>query len=130
MGKTASRTDCEATGGIEMPTITVNSVNLASSTRTGNIFAGDPNEFINYPATIRLYQVSSASGVKVTLLFDTDVIVDNKEILAIGTSIDTSAHLMAEDDAEAGTRLSCFLQETAGVATTDVLTLLDIEPLA
>lgn len=113
-----------------MPSITVNNTNITANTRTANIFAGDPNEFINYPATIRLYQVSSASGVKTTLLFDTDVIVDNKEILFIGTSVDTSAHLMAEDDCEAGTRLSCFLQETAGVSTSDVLTLLDIEPLA
>jgi hypothetical protein len=112
-----------------MPSISVNSANLAASTRTGNIIAGDPNEFLNYPATVRVYQVSSASGIRSSILADTDVVVDDKEILAIGTSVDTSAHLFAEFDVEAGTRLSVFLRETAAVATTDVLTLIDIEAL-
>jgi hypothetical protein len=110
-----------------MPSISVNNTNLTANTRTANIIAGDPNEFLYYPATIRVYQVSSAAGVRTSLLADTDVVVDDKEILGIGTTLDTSAHLFAEFEVEANTRLSVFLRETAGVGTTDVLTLIDIE---
>lgn len=112
-----------------MASISVNSVNLAANTRTSNIFAGDPNEFVGYDADVTVYQVSSASGIKSTILADTDVVVDNKEILSIGTTLDTSAHYLTNFQIAEGTRLSCFLQETSGVATTDVLTLAMIDPL-
>ena len=112
-----------------MATISINSANLAANTRTGNIIAGDPNEFLAYPALVNVYQVSSASGIRTSIYADTDVNTDDKEILAIGTSVDTSAHLVASFEVEAGTRLSVFLRETANVATTDVLTLIDIQPL-
>jgi len=112
-----------------MPSISVNSVDLAANTRTGNIIAGDPNEFLAYPATVNVYQVSSASGIRSAIYADTDVVVDDKEILSIGTSIDTSAHLMSSFEVEAGTRLSVFLRNTTATATFDVLTLIDIQPL-
>lgn len=112
-----------------MATISVNSANIAANTRTANIIAGDPNEFLAYPALVTVYQVSSASSVRTSIYADTDVVVDDKEILAIGTTLDTSAHLVAQFEVEAGTRLSVFLRETGGVATTDILTLVNIEPL-
>lgn len=112
-----------------MPSISVNSANLAANTRTTNIIAGDPNEFLAYAANVTVYQVSSASGIRSSIYADTDVVVDDKEILGIGTTLDTSAHMMSQFEVEAGTRLSVFLRETAGVATTDVLTLIDIQPL-
>jgi 3D (Asp-Asp-Asp) domain-containing protein len=112
-----------------MPSISVNSVNLTASTRTANIIAGDPNEFLNYPARVTVYQISSATGIRSSVMADTDVVVDDKEILPIGTSLLVPDHQFTQFDVEAGTRLSIFLRETAAAGTTDVLTLVEIEPL-
>lgn len=112
-----------------MPSISVNNTNIAANTRTGNIIAGDPNEFVGYDAHITVYQVSSAVSVRSSVLADTDVMIDDKEILGLGTTLDTSAHFMGDFDIAEGTRLSVFLREAGGVATTDVLTLIMIDPL-
>ena len=112
-----------------MPSTNIRNDNLAASTKTANILAGDVNEFIPYRAQVRIYQVSSASGVRCTILADSDVVVEDKEIPFIGTTLDKSAHLLDSFFVSAGTRLAIFLRETAGVATTDVLTAVDVTPV-
>jgi hypothetical protein len=112
-----------------MASISINSTDLAANTRTGNIISGDPNEFVGYDAHVSVFQVSSASGIRSTILADTDVVVDDKEILGIGTTLDTSAHLISDFDIAEGTRLSVFLRNTTATATYDVLTLINIDPL-
>lgn len=103
--------------------------NLAASTKTANILAGDVNEFIGYRAQVTIYQVSSATGVRVTVLADSDVVVDDKEIPFIGTTVDKSAHMVDRFLVAPGTRLAIFLRETAAAATTDVYTLIDVVPV-
>lgn len=111
-----------------MGTTTIRNDNLTASTKTANILAGDINEFVTSRSQINVYQVASASGVRTTLLADSDVVIDDKEIPFIGTTIDKSAHLMASFAVAPGTRLADFLRETAAVATTDVLTSVDVIP--
>jgi len=105
------------------------SANLAASTKTANILAGDINEFIGYRAQVTIYNVSSAIGVNVTVLADSDVVVDDKEIPFIGTTVDKSAHMVDRFLVAPGTRLAIFLRETAAAATTDVYTLVDVIPV-
>lgn len=105
-----------------------NSANLTASTKTANILAGNVNEFVGSMSQVNIYSVSSASGVRITVLADSDVAVDDAEIVAIGTSLDKSQHLVDSFVVAPGTRLSIFLRETAAVGTTDVLTGVEIVP--
>lgn len=112
-----------------MPRSSFESANLAASTRTANILAGDINEFVAFPALIRLYGVSSAANVHATMFADSEVTIDNKEIVSLGTSLLVPDHLIDEFEVEAGTRLALFYDERGAVATTDVLTAIDVIPL-
>lgn len=107
---------------------TVNTSNLAANTKSANILAGNVNEFVGSMSQVNVYAVSSASGIKLTVLADSDVAVDDAEIVSIGTSLDKSQHLIDSFLVAPGTRLSVFLRETAGVATTDILTGIEIVP--
>jgi metal-dependent HD superfamily phosphatase/phosphodiesterase len=106
-----------------------NQANLTASTKTANILSGDINEFITSPSVINIYAVSSASGVRLSMLADSDVAIDDKEIVAIGTSLDKSQHLLDSFAVFAGTRLALTLRETAAAATTDVLLGVEVLPM-
>lgn len=106
-----------------------NQANLTASTRTANILSGDINEFVSTPSQVNIYAVSSASAVKLTCLADSDVAIDDKEIVAIGTTLNKSDHLLDSFMVGAGTRLAIFLRETGAVATTDVLLGVEVLPL-
>lgn len=112
-----------------MPKSTIYNANLTASTKTGNILSGDVNEFVPYPAIVRVTQVSSAVGVRSSVFADSDLLVDDKEIPFIGTSLIDKDHLVDEFAVEAGTRIAIFLRETAAAATTDVYTGVEIQPL-
>lgn len=112
-----------------MPTTMLNNANLSASTKTANLLAGDINEFIPTDSIVTISQVSSAIGVNLTVLADSDVAVDDKEIIHIGTTLNASDHVIDTFAVSAGTRLALFLRETAAAATTDVLTKLEVQPL-
>jgi len=105
-----------------------NQANLAASTKTANILAGDINEFIAQRSMVTIYAISSATGVRMTVLASSDVVVDDKEILPIGTSLLVPDHMIDSFAVGAGTRLLLTLRETAAVATTDVLLAVDVQP--
>lgn len=113
-----------------MPTTTRYNANLTASTKTANIIAGDVVEFVTVPSLVEVYQTSSAIGVNSSILADSDVIVEDKEIPFIGTTVNEKDHLMAQFGVAAGTRLTVFLRETAAAGTTDVYTVVKITPLA
>jgi hypothetical protein len=52
---------------------------------------------------------------------DNEVVIDDKEIVSIETTLDKSQHLLDSFDIAGGSRLSLTLRETAGASTTDVL---------
>lgn len=111
-----------------MPKSVIYTVNLAASTKSANIFAGDTIEFVPYDAIVRITAVSSAAGIRLTAYADTDVLMDDKEIPFIGTTLIDKDHVIGEFSVEAGTRLSVFLRETAAVATTDIYVALEVIP--
>lgn len=103
--------------------------NLAASTKTANILAGDINEFVPVPSMVTVYAISSASGVRLTVQASQDTVVDDKEITAIGTSLLIPDHMRTQFAVGAGTRLAIYLRETAAAATTDVPLAVDVDPL-
>lgn len=112
-----------------MPKTIIYSANLAASTKTANILAGDVNEFVPYDAIVRITHVSSAIGIKTSVFADSDLLVDDKEIPFIGTSLIDKDHVIDEFEVSAGTRLAIFLRETAAAATTDVYTGVEVTPI-
>lgn len=106
-----------------------NQANLTASTKTANILSGDINEFVAQPSIVNVYTVSSAGGVRITMLADSDVAIDDKEIVAIGTTLDKSQHLLDSFAVYAGTRLALTLRETAAAGTTDVLIGVEVLPM-
>lgn len=111
-----------------MPKSIIYSVNLTASTKTANIFAGDVNEFVPYDAVVRVTAVSSAIGVRASVFADSDLLVDDKEIPFIGTTLIDKDHVIDEFEVEAGTRLAVFLRETAAAGTTDVYVGIEVTP--
>lgn len=112
-----------------MPFTSGEEANLGANTKSTNRLSGNINEFIPFDATVRLYGIASAADVNITLLADSDVLIDDTEIVNIGTTLNKSDHLLDEFDVAAGTRLGLFLRETGGVATSDVLWGLEVEPI-
>lgn len=106
-----------------------NKANLTASTKTANILSGDINEFIGSVSQVNIYAVSSAIGVNISVMADSDVAIDDKEIIPIGTTLDKSQHLLDSFTVGPGTRLAIFLRETAASATTDVLLGVEVLPL-
>jgi hypothetical protein len=113
-----------------MPSSTFYNVNLAASTKTANVLAGDVNEFIPVDSVVSLYCLSSAIGVSITVLADSDVAVNDKEIPFIGTTLVQKDQLLDSFAVRGGTRMAIFLRETAAAATTDVYTKIEVVPLA
>jgi len=105
-----------------------NQANLAASTKTANILSGDINEFVTQRSMVTVYAISSGSGVRMNVLASADVVVDDKEILPIGTSLLIPDHLIDSFAVAAGTRLAITLRETAGSSSTDVLLAVDVQP--
>jgi len=112
-----------------MPKSIKYNANLTASTKTANLLQGDVNEFVPYDAIVRITAVSSAIGVNLSVFADSDLLVDDKEIPFIGTSLIDKDHLVDEFEVEAGTRLAIFARETAGVATTDIYTAVEVTPV-
>jgi len=102
-----------------MPKSVVYTANPAALSKSANLLSGDTIEFVPYDATVRITSVASAIGMRLSIFADTDIIVDDKEIPFIGTTLIDKDHLISEFSVEAGTRLSVTGRETANVATTD-----------
>lgn len=107
---------------------TINTVNLAANTKTANLLAGNINEFVATRSRVQLACVASASGVRLTFLGGADVGIDDAEVLAIGTTLIYPDHVIDTYIVGAGTRMLVTLRETAGAATTDILTSVDVQP--
>jgi len=112
-----------------MPYSSFENANVTASVKTANILAGDINEFVPVRSQVNIFAASSAAGVNITILADSDVAIDDKEIINIGTTLNKSDHLLDSFLVEAGTRLALFLREVDGTATTDVLTGVEVLPV-
>lgn len=112
-----------------MPTTMINTINATASVKTANLLAGDINEFIPTDSIVTVSAVASAIAINLTILADSDVAVDDKEIINIGTTLNASDHVIDTFAVAGGTRLALFLRETAAVGTVDILTKVEVQPL-
>lgn len=112
-----------------MPKSTAYSANITALSKTANLLNGDNNEFVPYDALISIRAVSSATGIRLNILADSDVLMSDQEIPYIGTTLIDDQHVIDSFEVEAGTRLSATLRETANVGTTDVYFSVEITPL-
>lgn len=112
-----------------MAKFTTSVSNISALFKSTSVLAGDVAcEIINYDAHVKVNAVSSASGIKLTMFADTDLIIDDKEITNIGTSMNELDSTFAEFDIEAGTKLALLYRETANVATSDIILSVEITP--
>ncbi len=112
-----------------MPKSVIYTANPAALSKSANLLAGDINEFVPYDAEVALRCVSSAIGMRLSVFADSDLIVDDKEIPFIGTSLIDKDHVIDTFAVEGGTRLAITGRETANVATTDYYVSVEITPL-
>jgi len=111
-----------------MPKTVIYTENLGSGVKSANLLAGDVNEFINYPAHIRVFSAVSAQGVNISIFADSDLLCDDKRIPYTNASL-LDDHLIDEFDVSEGTRLAVFLRETAAAGTIDIFTAVEVTPL-
>lgn len=95
--------------------------NLAANTKTANLMQGEQLEFIGEASLVRIFAVSSAADINLSVFADSDVLVDDQEIVNIGTTVNRSDHMIDAFPVAPGTRLFVTLRETGGVATVDTL---------
>jgi hypothetical protein len=112
-----------------MPKSTFYNANVTASTKSANILAGDVNEFVPYDAVVRITSVTSAIGVRISVFADSDLLVDDKEIPFVGTTLIDKDHVIDEFMVEAGTRLAVFYRETAASGAQDVYLGVEIQPV-
>ena len=103
--------------------------NLTALTKTANLLANTDLAFMPFDGIITISGVSSAVGANIEMGVANDKAITDRELLFIGTTIDKSAHEIASFPVAAGAPLSLFLRETANVATTDVIMIIEAEEL-
>jgi hypothetical protein len=106
-------------------TVNIRRDNLSASTKTGNLLADTDLQQMPFDGVINVYGVSSAVGVNIEMGVGAGKAITDREIVFIGTTIDRSAHNIVTFEAVAGDNLSLFLRETAAVATTDVILIIE-----
>jgi len=87
-----------------MPVIS-GTVTCVANTRTAEQISG-PNEFVQELSRVDLYGITSATPALCLCFAGSDVISDDRNVNFVGTSLDTSAHLLESVYVTPGTRLS------------------------
>jgi len=106
-------------------TVNIRQDNLAASTKTANLLANTDLAFSQSDGFLNVYGVSSAAGINMELGVANDKAISDRELLMIGTTVSKNDHLIASFPVAGGAPLSLFLRETAAVATTDVLLIIE-----
>lgn len=115
-----------------MPSFNIYSGNVAAN-GTVDVLQGWQYEYLPWPAIVEigLIQDGAANGMVSTVTAGSDVLMQESPVNAGGTDgvFPTSEQLDLADEVAAGDRLSIRLRETAGAATTDVMTRIVLTPL-
>lgn len=111
-----------------MPTIRVTTTNLAANAQAFPL-QGNQYEFLPFNARVEFAIVANAAGIDVTVFSGSDVLQQNGPATVKATPPLYPDDFLLDDVAMAGERLNVVLRETAGVATTDIETVVKITPL-
>lgn len=108
-----------------MPTMS-GTVTCVANTRTANQLSGKAFEFLPYDAYVQIYAITSAAPVTSRFSADQDIVIDDETVNYVGTTIDTGAHLLADEEISAGSRLNLSFLSTG---TPTVLWVINVTPL-
>lgn len=111
-----------------MPTIRVTTTNLGANA-TATPLSGNQYEYLPFNARVEFAIVASAVGIDVTVYSGSDVLQQSGPATVKATPPLYPDDFLLDDVAAAGERLNVILRETAGVATTDIETVVKITPL-
>jgi len=111
-----------------VPTIRVTTTNLAANATTFPL-QGNQYEYLPFNARVEFAIVANAAGIDVTVYSGSDVLQQNGPATVKATPPVYPDDFLLDDVAMAGERLNVVLRETAGVATTDIETVVKITPL-
>jgi len=111
-----------------VPTIRVTTTNLAANAQAFPL-QGNQYEFLPFNARVEFAIVANAAGIDVTVYSGSDVLQQNGPATVKATPPLYPDDFLLDDVAVAGERLNVILRETAGVATTDIETVVKITPL-
>lgn len=111
-----------------MPTIRATTTNLAAN-GTAYPLQGNQYEYLPFNAAVEFAIVANATGILATVYSGSDVLQQAGAVTVKSTSPVYPDDFLLTDAAAAGERISVELRETAGVATTDIETVVKITPL-
>lgn len=111
-----------------MPTIRATTTNLAAN-GTAFPLQGNQYEYLPFNAQLEFAVVANAAGILATVYSGSDVLQQAGAATVKSTSPVYPDDFLLTDVAMAGERISVELRETAGVATTDIETVVRITPL-
>ena len=110
-----------------MPTMT-DRRSVAANTRTTNVLAGLPFEFVSNASIIRFYGAAAAIGVNTDFLIGGENLVSDSEISSANRFPLRPDDLITEHGGSPGDRLFISYRNTTGAAII-VQTLVDVIPL-
>ena len=111
-----------------MPTIRTTTTNIAANA-TAFPLQGNQYEYLPFNALVEFAVVANAVGILATVYSGSDVLQQAGAATVKATSPLYPDDFLLSDVAAAGERISVELRETAGVATTDIETVVRITPL-
>jgi len=101
---------------------------VAANTRTANILAGKPFEFVAQPSIVNVYIVASAVGLRADVLIGGDSVMSDEEVSGANRFPQTNTDLTVRHGGNPGDRLFIALRNTTGAAITGN-TLVEVLPL-
>lgn len=101
---------------------------VAANTTVANVLSGKAFEFVPFPALVRVYACSSATGINCSLLVGGVSVVQDQLISHANRYPIVPDDLLAEQVAPAGARLVLSVRNTTGGALT-VWTKTEVIPL-
>ncbi len=110
-----------------MPTMT-DRRSVAANTRTVNILAGLPFEFVAQPSIVRMYFSAAAVGMNADVLIGGESLVSDSEVSASNRFPVRPDDLLVEHGGAPGDRLFVAMRNTTGAAII-VNTMVDVIPL-
>jgi len=101
---------------------------VAANTRTANILAGKPFEFVGRASIVNVYIVASAVGLRADVLIGGESVMSDEEVSAANRFPQTNSDLSVRHGGSPGDRLFIALRNTTGAAITGN-TLVEVLPL-
>ena len=89
---------------------------VAANTRTANILAGKPFEFVARPSIVNVYAVAAAVGLNIDVLIGGESIMSDEEMSGANRFPQTNTDLTVRHGGSPGDRLFIALRNTTGVA--------------